>query len=117
MSSVSVVALDRGCLDSGKPTNGSNLAQAVLLIVIASGIWGLALQQVLPTIMLDQVPAEKILFGAKKCAECHQYEDAVGKPVAVLDRWDPANPVRTTSTNVPVVWWTSPPSPTPPTVG
>jgi hypothetical protein len=33
---------------------------AILFIVIASGIWGLALQQILPTLMLDEIPAETI---------------------------------------------------------
>ncbi len=50
--------------------------------------------------------AEKILFGAKKCGECHEYE-AAGKPVAVLARWNPASPVQVTKTDVPVVWWRS----------
>jgi hypothetical protein len=51
--------------------------------------------------------AEKILFGAKKCGECHSYENSAHEPVAALDRWDPANPVRVTPTNIPVVWWRS----------
>jgi hypothetical protein len=38
----------------------SGILMAVLFIVIASGIWGLALQQILPTVMLDEVPAETI---------------------------------------------------------
>jgi hypothetical protein len=38
----------------------SGILMAVLFIVIASGIWGLALQQVLPTMMLEEVPAETI---------------------------------------------------------
>src|SRR3954452_12464412 len=38
----------------------SGVLMAVLLVVIASGVWGLALQQVLPTIMLDEIPAETI---------------------------------------------------------
>jgi hypothetical protein len=51
--------------------------------------------------------AEKVLFGAKKCAECHQYEDQAGKRVATLEHCDPAAPVRVTPTQVPVVWWRS----------
>jgi hypothetical protein len=38
----------------------SGVLMAVLFIVIASGIWGLALQQFVPTIMLDEIPAETI---------------------------------------------------------
>ena len=39
--------------------------------------------------------AEKRLFGAKKCGECHRYETASDppQPVAVLERWDSAAPV------------------------
>jgi hypothetical protein len=38
----------------------AGILMAVLLIVIASGVWGLALQQILPTVMLDEIPAETI---------------------------------------------------------
>jgi hypothetical protein len=38
----------------------STVLMSLLLIVIASGIWGLALQQLLPRRMLDEVPAETI---------------------------------------------------------
>jgi hypothetical protein len=38
----------------------SSVLMAIFLIVIASGIWGLTLQQKLPTVMLDEVPAEEI---------------------------------------------------------
>ncbi len=38
----------------------AGILMAILLIVIASGIWGLALQQILPTVMLEEVPAETI---------------------------------------------------------
>jgi hypothetical protein len=38
----------------------SGILTAVLFIVIASGIWGLALQQFLPTVMLEEIPAETI---------------------------------------------------------
>jgi hypothetical protein len=51
--------------------------------------------------------AEKILFGPKKCAECHEYQDAGGKTVAALDHWDPAGNVSIAPTQVPVVWWGS----------
>jgi hypothetical protein len=38
----------------------SGILMAVFFVVIASGVWGLALQQVLPTMMLDEIPAETI---------------------------------------------------------
>src|SRR4051812_20640853 len=38
----------------------SGVLMAVLLVVIVSGVGGLALQQVLPPIMLDETPAETI---------------------------------------------------------
>ena len=38
----------------------STLLMMLFLMVIASGVWGLVLQQILPTRMLDQVPAETI---------------------------------------------------------
>jgi hypothetical protein len=38
----------------------STVLMVLLLIVILSGIWGLMLQQILPTRMLEQVPAETI---------------------------------------------------------
>jgi hypothetical protein len=38
----------------------STVLMALFLVVIASGVWGLALQQILPTKMLQQVPAETI---------------------------------------------------------
>jgi len=37
----------------------AGILMAVLLIVIASGVWGLALQQILPTIMLDEIPPRR----------------------------------------------------------
>jgi hypothetical protein len=51
--------------------------------------------------------AEKILFGAKKCGECHAYEDAEREPVAALDHFDAEHPVKITPTSVPAVWWRS----------
>jgi hypothetical protein len=51
--------------------------------------------------------AEKILFGAKKCGECHHYETAGRDPVASLARFDPEHEVRTSPTNVPAIWWRS----------
>jgi hypothetical protein len=51
--------------------------------------------------------AEKILFGAKKCGECHHYETDGHEPVASLARWDPAHAVRINPPNVPAVWWRS----------
>lgn len=38
----------------------SALLMVLFLVVIASGVWGLMLQQILPTKMLNQVPAETI---------------------------------------------------------
>jgi hypothetical protein len=38
----------------------SALLMVLFLVVIASGVWGLVLQQVIPTRMLNQVPAETI---------------------------------------------------------
>jgi hypothetical protein len=49
--------------------------------------------------------AEKILFSAKKCAECHSYETPGHDPVAALDHWDPEKDVRTAPTNVPSIWF------------
>lgn len=49
--------------------------------------------------------AEKLLFGAKKCAECHDYETADGSPVPSLEMYDPKRDVRITPTNVPAVWF------------
>jgi hypothetical protein len=51
--------------------------------------------------------AETVLFGAKKCGECHQYETGEHEPVASLGRWDPEHEVRVAPTNVPAVWWRS----------
>jgi hypothetical protein len=38
----------------------SGILMVVLFVVIASGVWGLALQQVLPSVMLEELPAETI---------------------------------------------------------
>jgi hypothetical protein len=38
----------------------SGILMGVFLIVIASGVWGLVMQQVIPSRMLDEVPAEAI---------------------------------------------------------
>jgi hypothetical protein len=38
----------------------SGILMVALFVVIASGVWGLALQQVLPTVMLEEIPAETI---------------------------------------------------------
>jgi hypothetical protein len=51
--------------------------------------------------------AEKILFGAKKCGECHQYETSDGKPVPALDHFNPKEDVRIVPPKVPVIWWRS----------
>jgi hypothetical protein len=51
--------------------------------------------------------AEKILFGAKRCGECHQYETPAHEPVAALVRHDPGREVVVDSTNVQTVWWQS----------
>src|SRR5262249_50582553 len=41
----------------------------LLLVVIASGVWGLALQQLLPRRMLDELPAETIYSQIEALAE------------------------------------------------
>src|SRR5262249_1354596 len=51
--------------------------------------------------------AETVLFGAKKCGECHQYETKEHEPVALLSHWDPEPRVQVVPTNVPAVWWRS----------
>jgi len=38
----------------------SGILMAVLFLVIGSGIWGLVLQQIIPTLMLEEIPAETI---------------------------------------------------------
>ena len=48
--------------------------------------------------------AERVLFGPKKCGECHEYETAGELPVAPLDHWDPAHQVKINPTKVPEIW-------------
>ena len=55
---VPLLALHSGFRWSAGPL--SSVLMFVFFVVIASGIWGLALQQVLPKIMLENVPAETI---------------------------------------------------------
>lgn len=58
-----------------------NLAlMATFLIVIASGVWGLCLQQFLPTMLLEQVPAETIYEQIDHVARqrCRDLEKLVG---------------------------------------
>lgn len=59
----------------------------VFLLVIASGIWGLALQQFLPRTLLDEVPAETIReqidhVAARECADVARLVRAVCEPVS-----------------------------------
>jgi hypothetical protein len=52
--------------------------------------------------------AERILFGPKKCGECHSYVTIPDhSPVAALDHWDPARNVAVKATNVPGIWFRS----------
>jgi hypothetical protein len=48
--------------------------------------------------------AEQILFGPKKCGECHEYETTGQLPVSALDHWDAAHPVWIKPTKVPEIW-------------
>jgi hypothetical protein len=67
---------------------GGLMNQALLctfVIVIASGIWGLILQQYLPTLLLEQVPAETIYeqiehVAAQQCADAERIVRAVCEP-------------------------------------
>lgn len=59
----------------------------VFLVVIASGIWGLALQQFLPRMILDEVPAETIReqiehVAAREAADAERLVRAVCEPAA-----------------------------------
>jgi hypothetical protein len=55
----------------------------------------------------DVRKAERILFGPKKCGECHEYETAGRAAIPALERWDPARAVQTRATDVPEAWLTS----------
>ncbi|MFM8633416.1 MAG: hypothetical protein ACKOEX_01160 [Planctomycetia bacterium] len=67
---------------------GGLMNQALLgtfVIVIASGIWGLVLQQYLPKLLLEQVPAETIYeqiehVAAQQCADAERIVRAVCEP-------------------------------------
>jgi hypothetical protein len=48
----------------------------LLLVVVASGVWGLALQQFLPTRVLRDVPAETIYSQIGHVSEQHRDEGA-----------------------------------------
>lgn len=59
---------------------------ALFLAVIASGIWGLVIQQFLPKTLLDEVPAETIRdqidhVAARECADVERLVQAVCEPV------------------------------------
>lgn len=73
-----------------------NVALMVLfLVVIASGIWGLVLQQFLPRMLLDEVPAETIReqidhVAARETADVERFVRAVCEPaVAAVDTDEP----------------------------
>lgn len=58
---------------------------ATFVIVIASGIWGLVLQQFLPKLLLEQVPAETIYeqiehVAAQQCADAEKLVLALCEP-------------------------------------
>lgn len=58
---------------------------AVFLVVIASGVWGLVLQQFIPRTLLDEVPAETIReqiehVAARECADVERLVRAVCEP-------------------------------------
>lgn len=60
---------------------------ASFLVVIASGIWGLWLQQFLPGVLLDEVPAETIReqidhVAAREAAEVGRLVQAVCEPIS-----------------------------------
>lgn len=63
-----------------------NLAlMGAFVIVIASGIWGLVLQQFLPKLLLEQVPAETIYdqiehVAAQQCADAEKLVRALCEP-------------------------------------
>jgi hypothetical protein len=68
---------------------------AVFLAVIASGIWGLVLQQFIPKTILDEVPAETIReqiehVAARECADVERLVRAVCEPEGDADH--AANP-------------------------
>ncbi len=59
----------------------------LFLLVIASGIWGLALQQFLPQMFLDEVPAETIReqidhVAARECLDMERLIRAVCEPLS-----------------------------------
>ncbi len=49
----------------------STVLMVLFLVVIASGVWGLVLQQVIPTRMLNQVPAETIHSQIDRMVRIH----------------------------------------------
>ncbi len=63
------------------------------LIVIASGIWGLVLQQFLPRMLLEQVPAETIYdqvdhVASQQCKETERLVKATCEPGIQALHWD-----------------------------
>jgi hypothetical protein len=77
--SVPLVVLHSG-LDLGGHL--SAVLSVTFLIVIASGIWGLALQQYLPRYMLDRVPSETVYWEIESIA-AQNYETAAQVVLAV----------------------------------
>ena len=72
---------------------------ATFVIVIASGIWGLVLQQYLPKLLLEQVPAETIYeqiehVAAQQCADAERIVRAVCEPAPGLPGEDVATAPR-----------------------
>ncbi len=69
---------------------GGLMNQALMVsfvIVIASGIWGLVLQQYLPRLLLEQVPAETIYeqiehVAAQQCADAEKIVRAICEPAS-----------------------------------
>ena len=76
-----VLSVPLVALHSGGDLGGQLSTSLVVLfsIVIASGLWGLALQQVLPKLMLDRVPAETIYAEIEHVSarNCYDAEDLV----------------------------------------
>jgi hypothetical protein len=50
--------------------------------------------------------AERVLFGEKKCGECHQYETPKGEPIEALASYDAKVDPRVARPDVPQVWLT-----------
>ncbi len=76
-----VLSVPLVALHSGGDLGGQLSTSLVVLfaIVIASGLWGLAVQQVLPKLMLDRVPAETIYAEIEQISRqnCYDAEELV----------------------------------------